>query len=102
MAVWAAQAVSTRTLLGKSIKFFLAQTYSTAIRPIDIFRTSALEYTVDPDDKTEVGGDLINRPQYGTAVITGWLRWICLSSHSKSFSNSLGTPPRGDKKGLHV
>ena len=57
LAVWAAQAVSTRTLLGKSIKFFLAQTYSTAIRPIDIFRTSALEYTVDPDDKTEVGGD---------------------------------------------
>lgn len=40
------EAVSTRTLLGKSIKGFLAQTYSDEIRPVDMFRTSALEYTL--------------------------------------------------------
>jgi hypothetical protein len=40
-----------RTLLGKSLKFFLAQTYSSEIQPLDIFKTSALEFAADPDNE---------------------------------------------------
>lgn len=54
------QAVSTRSLAGKGLKFVLLQTYSTEIKPIDIFRSSALEYTLTPpqdeDDDAEVRG----------------------------------------------
>ena len=48
------QAVPTRTLLAKSIKAFLAQTYSDEIRPVDVFKTSALEYSIDGEDPREV------------------------------------------------
>lgn len=100
--MWAAQAVSTRTLLGKSIKFFLAQTYSTAIRPIDIFRTSALEYTVDPEDKTEVGGhkstSVWHRSHHRVAGMDG------LSSHEElqrqPWHASPSPPPLATRRGF--
>lgn len=38
------EAVQTRTLLGKGVQFFLAQTYSEDFKPIDIFVHSAIEF----------------------------------------------------------
>ena len=47
------EAVSTRTLLAKSLKTFWAQQYSDEIKPVDMFKTSALEYTLGSVDDLE-------------------------------------------------
>ena len=45
----------------------------------------------------------MNRAQYGSGVITEWLRWTCLSSYyTREFqSQPWHAPLRGDKKGLY-
>jgi hypothetical protein len=64
------QAVPTRTLLAKSVKAFLAQTYSDEVKPVDVFKTSALEYSIDGEDPREVRPCALCcvRPEVGARV----------------------------------
>lgn len=81
-------------MLAKSIKAFLAQTYSDEIKPVDVFKTSALEYSIDGEDPREVrGARLLSAACSVIAILIGGRAVICpLGTNDRHHTHTPPTP----------